>query len=502
MGDAAVGATARPEAEPGAGPPRSWALLAVAGCTGIALLLGLLHLQRRSLWQDEGFTWSTVDRSFPALLSVMIRHEGFSMLHTLVEWPTNRVSSTLAGLRMPSVLAFAAAVPAVWLAGRRLFDERTGVIAALLFAINGSLLSYAQEARGYMLATMLAAYAGAFLAQYVLAPRRWSRIAWITFSVLTIYAHGFAVLAIAAQILALWFLPADRRRALHWFRDGALIAVIAAPALLAPIYQINSGEIVFIKRPGVHAIGVFGWFISGRTVTAVPACAIGMAIALVVAYGVWRKSIHSLDAFRFALPFLWLVLPAFVLMTVSFIHPLWVDRYVLWSADAFVILVAYGLSRIANGRALVAIVLVTAALGFRGVVSWYRVPAYEDYRTATDQLSKQLHPGDAVIFSPDEVRIPAEFYLREETEKLDLVPLFPPDPWRQFKTGEQKVVDFDERTIARADPKRYPRLWLIAFRVDKELKPGISELKRGYRVVSRKKYQGGIEVLLLQARTP
>ena len=383
MGDAAVGATARPEAESGAGPPRSWALLAVGACTGIALFLGLLHLQRRSLWQDEGFTWSTVDRSLPALLSVMIRHEGFSMLHTLVEWPTNGVSSTLAGLRMPSVLAFGAAVPAVWLAGRRLFDERTGVIAALLFAINGSLLSYAQEARGYMLAAMLAAYAGAFLAQYVLAPRRWSRIVWITFSVLTIYAHGFAVLAVAAQILALWFLPVAQRRALHWIRDGALIAVLAAPALLAPIYQINSGEIVFIKRPGVHAVAVFGWFISGRTVTAIPACAIGVAIALVIAYGVWRKSVHSLDAFRYALPFLWLVLPAFVLMTVSFIHPLWVDRYVLASADAFVILVAYGLSRIATGRALVAIVLVAAALGFRGVVNWYRVPAYEDYRTAT-----------------------------------------------------------------------------------------------------------------------
>lgn len=503
MGDAAVGAaTATSGAEAGAGPPRSWALLAVAGCTGIALIVGLLHLQRRSVWQDEGFTWSTVDRSFPALLSVMIRHEGYSMLHTLVEWPTNRISSTVTGLRMPSVLAFAAAVPAVWLTGRRLFDERTGVIAALLFAINGSLLSYAQEARGYMLATMLAGYAGAFLAQYVLAPRRWSRVAWITFSALTIYAHGFAVLAIAAQLLALWFLPAARRRALHWIRDGVLIAVLAAPALLAPIYQINSGEIVFIKRPGVHALAVFGWFISGRTVTAIPACAIGIAIAVGAASRVGRKNLHSLDAFRYALPFLWLVLPAFVLMTVSFIHPLWVDRYVLWSADAFVVLVAYGLSRVAQGRALTAVVLATALLGFRGVVTWYRVPAYEDYRTATDQLGKRLRPGDAVIFSPDEVRIPAEFYLRDETEKLGLVPLFPSDPWRQFKTGEQKVVDFDVRTIARADPHRYPRLWVIAFRVDKELAPGIAALKRSYRIVSRRTYRGGIEVLLLQARAP
>ena len=55
------------------------------------------------------------------------------------------------------MLAFGAAVPAVWLAGRRLFDERTGLFAALLFTLNGFALEYAQEARGYMLATALCA---------------------------------------------------------------------------------------------------------------------------------------------------------------------------------------------------------------------------------------------------------------------------------------------------------------------------------------------------------
>ena len=38
-----------------------------------------------------------------ALLSVMMRHEGYQILHALIEWPTNRISSTVAGLRMPSV---------------------------------------------------------------------------------------------------------------------------------------------------------------------------------------------------------------------------------------------------------------------------------------------------------------------------------------------------------------------------------------------------------------
>jgi mannosyltransferase len=504
MSDAAVvAATPGLDATPGggAGPASSGVRLAVVACTGVALALGLFDLQRRSFWQDEAFTWSTVDRSFPALLSVMMRHEGYQILHAVIEWPTNRISSTVTGLRMPSVLAFAAAVPAVWLTGRRLFDERTGVIAAFLFAINGSVLSYAQEARSYMLATMLAAYAGALLAQYVMAPRRWTRGAWITFSVLTIYAHGFAVLAIVAQILALWFLPESRRRELHWIRDGVLIAALAAPAILAPIFQINSGETSFITRPGVHAIGVFVWFIAGRTATAIPAYGVGVVVATVAATAVWRRQLHSVDAFRYALLLLWAVLPAFVVMATSIVRPIWIDRYALWSAGALVVLVAHGLTRVAHGRALGVVVLVTALLSVRGVVDWYRAPPYEDYRSAMGQLSVRLQPRDALIFSPDEVRIPAEFYLRRDTRRLDLIPLFPEQPWGQFKTGQQRVVPFTERTISLADPNRYPRIWLVAFDVRTTLKSQMADLNHRYRVTSDHEYQGGVEVLLLQART-
>ena len=101
------------------------------------------------------------------------------------------------------------------------------------------------------------------------------------------------------------------------------------------------------------------------------------------------------------------------------------------------------------------------------------MPAYEDYPPRSAQIIPRLRPGDAIIFTPDEVRIPAEFYLRSVTTKLDLIPLFPPDPWGQFKTGEQRVVDFGRATVTAADPTRYPRVWLIAFRVHTTLKPRI-----------------------------
>ena len=476
--------------------------LAVAACTGLALALGFAHLQRRSLWQDEAFTWSTVDRDFPGVVSLVARREGYQILHSFIEWPTNRISSTVAALRTPSVLAFGAAVPAVWLAGRRLFDERTGLLAALLFALNGFALQYAQEARSYMLATALCAYSGAFLAQHVLAPRRWSRAAWIGCGALAIYAHGFAALAVGSQVLALWFLPVARRRELRWVRDGFLIALFAAPAILAPVIQIGNGEIGFISKPGVGSIRGLVWSMSGRTVTAIPAIGLGVAVALFVAVGVWRRSPHSTEAFCFAVPVLWMILPSLLLLSVSFVHPIWLERYVLWSVVGVVILAAYGLMRLTRERVVVTavVVLVTVALAARGIVEWYKTSPYQDYHSAMTQLGARAHAGDAIVFSPDEVRLPSEFYLRTAIDLDELKPVFPSQDWGKFKTGDEHIDPVDRRTIERLIAKPYSRLWIVNYSAQGVVKANFGRLLDAYHVVSDRKYRGTVEVMLLERR--
>ena len=475
------------------GPPRvrGW----VVACTGLALAVGFAHLQRKSLGHEEGFTWSTVDRGFPALLSVLARSEGYQILHSLIEWPTNRISSTVDALRTPSVLAFAAAVPAVWLAGRRLFDERTGLLAALLFALNGFALQYAQEARGYMLATMLCAYSAALLAQHVLAPRRWSRAAWIVVSALTIYAHGFAVLAIAAQVAALWFLPASRRRELHWIRDGMLIALCAAPAILAPVLQINSGQIGFIPKPGLNDVRGLVWSMSGRTASAVPVIGLGVAIALVAAAKVLRRSLHSVDAFRFALPILWMIVPSFVLLSGSLVHPVWLDRYVLWSVGAVVVLAAYGLTRIAPKHMVVvaAVFVIAAGLAARGIVKWYGEPPYQDYRSAMCRNSPHLVPR----VTPSRSRPTRPGCPRRSISAISSIstssPLrFPRNPGASSRPAisTSRVSDPD------CDPRLehpYRALWIVD-----DSEPGlfptrINELRSGiYSLVSDRFYTGGL----------
>jgi mannosyltransferase len=491
-----------PVAERAVPPPSVPVKLVVAALTGLALFLGFWHLQRRSFWQDEAYTWSTVDRSFPALVSLLVRHEGFQILHSIIEWPTNRISSTVDAFRTPSVLAFAAAVPAVWLAGRRLFDERTGLLAALLFTLNGFALQYAQQARGYMLAAALCAYAGALLAGHVLAPHRWTRVGWIAFSVLAIYAHGFAVLGIAGQVGALWFLPAERRRELHWLRDAALIGLCAAPAISAPLLQVNSATIGVISKPRVSDLRGLVWSMSGRTGIAVPVIGLGVLIALVVAVGMVRGDLHSIDTFRFALPILWMIVPALVLLAASFVHPIYLERYVLWSVVAVAILAACGITRLGrlNTYVMLALALLAVAVSARGVARWYGEPPEQDFHSAMSELASRVRTGDAFIFSPDEVRLPAGFYLRSEIDLDRVIPVYPTAPWGQFKTGDQQITGIGQAPISRVLERQYPRVWIVSVPTPGVMAPRIDELRADYRVASDRAYEGDVDVVLLELR--
>ena len=303
-------------------------------------------------------------------------------------------------------------------------------------------------------------------------------------------------------MLALWFLPAARRRELHWIRDGALIALFAAPAILAPLLQIGSGDIGFISKPGFGTFRGLVWAMSGRTVTAVPAIGLGVLVALVVAARVARRSLHSTEAFCFAVPVLWMIVPSLLLLSVSYVHPILLDRYVLWSVVAVMILAAYGLLRLTRERvvATAVVVLVTVALTSRGVVKWYDTPPYQDYRSAMAHLAARVHAGDAIMFSPDEARLPSQYYLRNAIDLDELTPVFPPQDWGKFKTGNEHVDPVDQRTIARVVAKPYARLWIVINAAPDVAQPDLSPLRRAYRVVSDRKYDGSIEVMLLERR--
>jgi mannosyltransferase len=129
---------------------RAVAPVLVAASACLAAVLGVLHLGRHSLWLDEAVTAQLAHLQAGPFVHLVSGREANSVAYfTLVRGVAAVFGNGETAVRSLSVVATAVTVMPVFLVARDLFDERTGVIAALLFAVSPAAVVSAQEARGF-----------------------------------------------------------------------------------------------------------------------------------------------------------------------------------------------------------------------------------------------------------------------------------------------------------------------------------------------------------------
>ncbi|RSS74712.1 hypothetical protein EF918_24705 [Streptomyces sp. WAC06614] len=338
----------------------------------LALALGLWGLDRGgSMWRDESVSWQVAHRPLGDLLGLLGRVDAvhglyYLLTHALLPLGEAAGLSGPVALRLPSVAATALAAAGVAALGHRLAGPRTALAAGVVYAVLPPVQMYAQEGRSYAL--VAAVVVGA---TYLLHRRRWPAYA----VVLTVacWLHEFAVLALLAHAVT-------GRRVRAWRRCAAAVAV-----LVLPLAVLSAGQ----------AGRQLGWL--GRPSWADWAAYAGVAgLAALLARGADRELV------RLALPLA--VLPPGLLLTVSLVHPLYVDRYVLYALAGLALLAGDRLARVRVRavrwwlRPVGAALLVPVALWS----VWLRTPdSRKDDAPAVAAAVRDLaRPGDAVLFMP------------------------------------------------------------------------------------------------------
>jgi Dolichyl-phosphate-mannose-protein mannosyltransferase len=175
----------------------------------VTLVAGLYRISGPSFSKDETATLAAAHRSFPQLVRMLGHVDVVHGAYYVLIWLVVRVfggSSELI-VRLPSVLAMAAAAAVITLLGRRLVSGWAGLAAGLTFAILPSVSSYAQDAREGALLAALAATASYCLVRAVDAGRPGGRRGWLTGYGVTLALLGFgnlfALLLVPAHALTL-----------------------------------------------------------------------------------------------------------------------------------------------------------------------------------------------------------------------------------------------------------------------------------------------------------
>ncbi|MEU6090679.1 glycosyltransferase family 39 protein [Streptomyces sp. NPDC047085] len=400
---------------------------------------GLWGLDRGGIWRDEAVTFQVARRTVPQIWRLL---HGVDAVHGLYYLLMHAVLAVHPGevvLRLPSVCAAAVTAGLVAALGARLARPRVGLWAGLLYAVSPMAGHYAQEGRSYAL--VAAGATGATLL-FVRAARGGPWWAYGVLLGLTCWLHEFAVLLLLAHGVSLAIARAGVRVWRGWGCAAVAVGVLLVP--MALVSRAQSAQLAWVRRPTVEtAQGVLRTFL-GPTDGVYWTC-LGLAVVGMVGL-VGRRG--ELTCAGVALPLV--VVPPVVLMLVSQVSPLYVDRYVLYALSGAPVLVAAGADRVAGvvgrlrpgGRRVptrsalrndcphddgksYALPLLQSLLTLAGVLAVLlavvqqlpllrddRVPVHrpDDLAAVSRAAARVLRPGEPVLFLPVQARNAALAY--------------------------------------------------------------------------------------------
>jgi hypothetical protein len=395
-------------------------------------------------------------------------------------------------VRILSVIPGVATIPLIYLLGRRLFDAKIGLIAALLLAVNAFHIQYSQEARSYSLLVFLLTLSSWFLIRSMERPS--SGINWagyIVTSTLAVFAHPFALLVGLAQVSSLVFLP---RRNVPWgklFASGIIIGVALFPILgnavgdlVGPNAAIDSQALGWVPETSLEEIYNFATELTGRGgILLLILYLVLVLVAGMAALKTWASTRASFESWKYALLLTWLFLPIVVTLAYSFlIAPALVPRYLIICLPPLLILSAAGIWQIyrslsvRRGPLRVSLLLVSGvlaaalvALSVRGTSAYYTEFVKEDWRGAAALIMSEGQPGDGILFYvPSTERMIQHYLERAQPGAPDIRSLVPngyPEKspyigqWHQFLVQEP-----NRERIAQYLPDHTERIWLVVAR--------------------------------------
>jgi uncharacterized membrane protein len=424
--------------------------LPLLGILALALILRLVSLADHSLWYDEAFSVLFAQSDVSTMLSGTVSAVEHPLLYylTLKIWMTIFGASAFA-VRLWSVTTGIATIGIIYLIGRDLFSQQTGLVVAFITAVAPFHLQYSQETRMYsLLALLLLGMTWCYIKgnPHLTSPvdrggtvspetsksKNWYW--WIAFGILAGLAMHTQYLA-AFYLVVLGLFPLIKRdwRTFGRVTAGAIIAIIIfLPFLISlPTQVANLSANYWISRPTLaQPLISLGIFMGGYH-------EFPLTLALIIYGGalflfVWlllqvalylcrprRKSESDNDNLLFVL---WLfIVPIVFMWAFSQFIPVYLERALIASVLMLYLLLAWMFTRAGMPRLIQGLLMLIVAVVFViGDWAQYQVNSfpYSPVHEAFAHIRDNLESGDVVIHMNKLTALSGEVYAPEITQRF------------------------------------------------------------------------------------
>jgi 4-amino-4-deoxy-L-arabinose transferase-like glycosyltransferase len=444
-------------------------LVVVAGALFRLYLLG-----ERSLYVDEAASITFARLPWSAFWKAIWEYEGNMVLYYMLLRGWIHLGDGETVVRSLSVLFGVATIPVTYLLGLRLFGRKAGLLSAVLLAVHAFHILYSQEARSYSLLLFLLVFSTYYFVRSVDSPcHKAYWIAYVLFSALAVYSHVFALLVLIAQWLSLGFSKLRRIGVANIFFTVGSFALLVIPMAMFLLLK-NRGQIEWIPRPTIRSLIDFSYLLTGNGGKPLLLAYAAFCIIALSQLGLSEepKSPNLDEPWRVRLVALWLVFPIAFTFSVSFIKPLFFDRYLLMCVPALVLLAGQGMTKldrlIALPRGFSSLpIVVMIGLSLWGLNRDHKgfsseQPWEVDWRLVTRYVLARQQPGDAAFFYRASGSRAFTYYVRQEVVRQSVasspVVVFPPDIGNTANFNREPG---NEQTNLAT--QAYKRVWLVLY---------------------------------------
>lgn len=318
--------------------------VAWGAAVALATAVALPAVWWEPLHVDEFVTLTVAPHSAGAIVEEIFERKGgspvhFLLEHVFLEWPGG-----IEGLRLPSLLAFAIALPAAGLLARELAGRRESLLLPVVLALSPLAVELATFGRMYGL--LLASYLWAVVAA-LHAAKRGTAALFLAAAALgaLVYFHPLAPLYGGPALAGVVFLAGVRPRAAVW--AGAAFFAAGAPYWAYALWRLR--ERYYVGYAGSERLeATSGRSIGEESLLALTAghwvgAAIFTALAAAGAVALWRRG-HRRETIVLAA---WVVIPLlfFALVPAGDVEAggtRFYPRYLLPALPGFLLLVTTG----------------------------------------------------------------------------------------------------------------------------------------------------------------
>lgn len=386
--------------------------LALTVVIAAAAVLRLHDLGARSLWVDELFSVGLAAQDPRTIVTVLYGEEANMTLYYLIMFAWLRVvggDASEVWMRLPSMLFGLASLWALYELGAELDRPLTGLIAALLAGANAYHVGMSQEARAYTLWALLATLSWLWLVRSL---DRGGHRAWLLYTLTTalaFWAHFFTVFLVLAQGLVV-LIRMRRAELRSLVLSGLGVGALCLP--FVPFFLLNSdgSQILHVRRSDLSDLRELFWLFGGASTQVLWAYTafggLGVAVACL-------DAIRGRNRARFArafIPLFWLLVPILTIFLLSYVKPMFKERYLFAAMPAFPLLAAIGIGALKPALLGHVAALAIVALATRPVMADFDVRQDENWRSAVSYLTANAQDDDGWIFISKRGQLGYEYY--------------------------------------------------------------------------------------------